>query len=102
MKTLELEKEVKTVQKIQLVEGEFTPFEALDVVVSLLEEKINFHKLQRLKLYEGNCDTPTSYTDGRIKELEKEKDIAKAFIASVRHNGNKLRINGVLEITTAV
>jgi len=37
----------KTTQKINLVDGNFTVSEASDVVLTLLNEKINFHKLQR-------------------------------------------------------
>ncbi|MEM9361594.1 MAG: hypothetical protein AAGA43_03115 [Bacteroidota bacterium] len=90
---------VKTEQKIQLVDGTFTPSEASDVIIALLEQKINFHKLQRLAWCEGNEDANTKYPDDRIQELEKEKTIAKDFINSVRWEGKKLRIDGVLNIT---
>ncbi len=86
-------------QKIQLVEGKFTPSEAADVVSSLIEEKINFHKLQRLSLSEGHQATNTEYPDGRIAELYNEKKIAKEFINNAREEGYKIKINGTLEIT---
>ncbi|WP_435623695.1 hypothetical protein [Flagellimonas sp.] len=90
---------IKTKQKIQLVDGSFSPSEASDVIIALLEEKINFHKLQRLSWCEGNKDANTKYPDDRIQELENEKQIAKNFINSVRFEGKRLRINGVLNIT---
>lgn len=90
---------VRTKQKIQLVDGTFTPSEASDVILALLDEKINFHKLQRLSWCEGSATADTEYPDGRIQELEKEKQIIKEFIASVRHEGKKLKISGVLNIT---
>lgn len=90
---------VKTEQKINLVDGTFTPAEAADVVMALLNEKINFHKLQRISWCEGSNDADTRYPDTRIAELEKEKNILKDFISQVRSEGKKLRINGVLEIT---
>nr|WP_299387145.1 hypothetical protein [Allomuricauda sp.] len=90
---------VKTDQKIQLVDGSFTPSEALDVITSLLDEKINFHKLQRISWCEGDRDANTKYPDGRIQELEQEKVIAKNFINSVRSEGKRLRIDGILKIT---
>ena len=34
--------------KVQLVKGEFTSSEAYDVILSLIDEKINFHKIQIL------------------------------------------------------
>lgn len=90
---------IKTKQKIQLVDGSFTPSEAYDVIIALLDEKINFHKLQRLSWCEGHRDANTKYPDGRIQELENEKRITKEFINSIRHEGKRLRIDGVLNIT---
>jgi uncharacterized protein with FMN-binding domain len=90
---------VRTKQKIQLVDGTFTPSETADVVIALLQEKINFHKLQRISWCEGNSDSDTHYPDERIAELEAEKNTIKEFVAQVRSEGKKLRINGVLEIT---
>lgn len=90
---------MKTKQNIHLVDGSFTPSEASDVIMSLIDQKINFHKLQRLALCEGFYGADTEYPDGRIGELEKEKEIAREFIKQVRNQGKKLKINGVLEIT---
>ncbi|GGG36850.1 hypothetical protein GCM10011414_02770 [Croceivirga lutea] len=91
--------ETRTTQKINLVEGEFSASEALDVVQSLLNEKINFHKLQRLSWSEGCSTADTAYPDSRIQELENEKKILKDFIAQIRQHGNKLRIHGTLNIS---
>ena len=59
--------------KLNLVDGVFTPSEASDVINGLIKEKINFHKLHRLSLCEGNIETDTQYDDSRVKELLKEK-----------------------------
>jgi len=90
---------IKTEQKIQLVDGTFTPTETADVILALLDEKINFHKLQRISWCEGTADADTKYPDQRIAELQKEKEITKEFVAQVRHKGKRLRINGLLEIS---
>jgi hypothetical protein len=90
---------VKTEQKINLVEGKFTPSEASHVVNSLIGEKINFHKLQRLILCEGNEDSDTTYENKRIQELQNEKQIAKDYIANARRDGYDVFINGTLDIT---
>ena len=90
-------KEVK--QKIQLVDGKFTPSEASDVIEALIREKINFHKIQRLKLWTGNDCCDTDSLDGRRGELILEKKIAKDFIAEARRGGHNLVINGTLEIS---
>jgi hypothetical protein len=101
METKEMIKTEKVTQKIQLVKGDFTPSEAAHVVVNLIDEKINFHKIQRLQIWEGNHNCKTGKLDGRINELEEERRIAKEFINNARGLGQKLRIDGVLEITIA-
>ncbi|MBR9844648.1 MAG: hypothetical protein GYB35_00385 [Algicola sp.] len=101
MKTKELTQIEKTTQKIQLVKGEFTPSEASHIVVNLIKEKINFHKIQRLQIWEGNHKCNTDAIDVRIKELEKEKEIAREFINNSRALGQNLKIDGVLKITVA-
>ncbi|NNM19465.1 MAG: hypothetical protein HKP24_12950 [Croceitalea sp.] len=94
-----METVVRTKQKINLVDGTFSPSEASDIILALLDEKINFHKLQRLSWSEGRADADTRFPDGRIKELENEKVIAKEFISTVRGQVKKLKIKGVLEIS---
>ena len=94
-----METTIATKQKIQLVDGTFSPSEANDVIQALLDEKINFHKLQRLSWCEGDNNANTKYPDDRIQELEKEKKIAKDFINSIRNEGKRLRIDGILKIT---
>lgn len=88
-----------TTQKIQLVDGVFTVSEASDVVISLLNEKINFHKLQRLSLSEGSITANTKYPDERITELEHEKSVAKEFFEEARAKGITIKIDGILNIS---
>jgi hypothetical protein len=101
METKQLVQDKTVSQKIQLVKGEFTPSEASHVVLSLIDEKINFHKIQRLQFREGNDECITDQLDCRIQELENEKEIAKSFIRSTRGLGQNLKINGILEISVA-
>jgi len=101
MEPKELTEIETTTQKIQLVKGEFTPSEASHIIMNLIDEKINFHKLQRLQMWEGNHKSKTDQLDGRIEELEKEKGIAKKFINSIRGLGLNLSINGVLDISVS-
>lgn len=89
----------KATQKIQLVKGEFTPSEASHIIMKLIDEKINFHKIQRLQIWEGNHKCETKDLDGRIEDLKKEKEITRAFINKTRGLGKNLNINGILEIS---
>jgi len=85
-------------RKIQLVDGIFTPTEASDVITALIDEKINFHKIQRLKICEGNHLSKTNLLDSRIGELEQEKLTARNIIDQARAKGKNVSINGILEI----
>ena len=89
----------EVIQKVQLVEGRFTPSEAADVISALISEKINFHKLQRLSILEGDETTNCAQTNSRIKELEDERMIAREFIKIAKMEGYNLKINGTLEIS---
>ena len=101
METKELTQIEKATQKIELVKGEFTPSEASDVIMKLIDVKINFHKIQRLQIWEGNHECKTNQLDGRIQELEREKEIARDFIDSKRGLGLNLIINGTLELSVS-
>jgi hypothetical protein len=89
----------EVLQKVQLVEGTFTPSQASDVISALIEEKINYHKIQRLRMCERNEQSDCSYPNSRIVELKEEKQKAKDFLAEARREGFNVRINGTLEIT---
>lgn len=89
----------KKKQKIQLVDGVFTVSEANDIVQNLINEKINFHKLQRLTLCEGFSKSNTEYPDNRITQLEYDKIVSKDFFKNKFGQNVTVKINGVLEIT---
>jgi hypothetical protein len=91
----------KVAQEINLIDGQFTPSEASDVMEALIREKINFHKVQRLQKLIGDCDSETGELNGRITELLEEKRKAKAFFAEARAAGRNIVINGTLEIAFA-
>lgn len=99
MKSKELTQMETDTQKIQLVKGNFTATEASEVIMNLINEKINFHKLQRLQMWEKDHEFNTDPLNARIKELKKEKEIAKEFIENLKSSGQKIKINGVLELS---
>ncbi|NAS30982.1 hypothetical protein GTQ40_08385 [Flavobacteriaceae bacterium R38] len=84
--------------KVKLVDGVFTPSEASDVINSLINEKINFHKLHRLSMYEGNVNSDTSYDDGRVTQLKKEKADFNLIYQEAKLAGKEVRIHGTLEV----
>ncbi|GAA4279950.1 hypothetical protein [Gaetbulibacter aestuarii] len=89
----------QTQENIQLVDGTFTGPEASNIITNLINEKINFHKIQRLQKWEDDHSVNTSDLDDRIHQLRKEKEKALNFINSQKDTKTRFKINGILEIT---
>ena len=88
-------------QEIQLVKGEFTPSQASDVIMALINQKINYHKIEGLQNWERNHKYDQEPLNNRINELEEEKRIAAAFISKMREQGKNLKIKGIIEMTAS-
>lgn len=88
----------KTTQKINLIDGSFKASEASDIISSVLKVKINFHKLNRLSITEGNDKDDCEFDSGRINELLNEQQIAKEFFAQARLEGKKIKMRSVIQI----
>lgn len=86
-------------QKVKLVDGTFTPVQASDIVSSLIEKKINFHKVENLQNWERNHNSDPQPIIDRINELEKAKKEVKAFIREMKNSGKSLKIEGELKIS---
>ena len=91
-------KEINLDQEIKLIDGCFTPSEAADIINSVLEVKINFHKLQRLSRTEGNANDICEYDNGRIIELIDAKHDAKDYFKDARLKGKKLQIESIITV----
>lgn len=85
--------------EVNLVDGKFTVSEAKDVISALIDQKINFHKVQRLSIWEGNEGEQAEFPNGRIVELARDKKKIKKFLSSLKQQGLNVRITGTLEIT---
>ncbi|WP_298237849.1 hypothetical protein [uncultured Algibacter sp.] len=91
-------KEINLDQEIKLIDGCFTASEAADVINSVLDIKINFHKLQRLSRTEGNASDVCEYDSERIIKLIDAKHDAKAYFKDARLKGKKLKIESIITI----
>lgn len=95
METLEV---TKKTQKIDLINGCYSASEASHIINSVLKVKINFHKLHRLSIREGNENDKCELDNGRINELINEQEIAKQFFSQARLEGKKLKMTGTIHI----
>jgi uncharacterized protein with FMN-binding domain len=89
---------LRTEQLINLIEGQFTASEAADIINDVLNVKINFHKIQRLSITEGNSDDVCEHDTSRIDELLNEQILAKDFFSQARLQGKKLKMRSTIHI----
>jgi hypothetical protein len=90
---------LKSTQKVQLVKGEFSPAQASKVLYALIDQKINFHKIESHQQWEKDHHADINPLKERIAELEKEKRKVNDFISNLTAEGKKLKINGIIEIS---
>ncbi len=82
---------------ITLVKGSFSPSEAADVLLTLINDKIKFHSIQILNLREGS-DKDISYSEERIKALKAAKIKITDMVVEARNKGLVLDINSSIDI----
>lgn len=86
-------------QYLKLVDGEFTAVQAIDIVSSLVKQKINYHKIENLQEWEKNHKTNPEPFIKRINELKEANESAKQFIIEMKKLGKNIRIKGNLSIS---
>lgn len=86
-------------ESLQLIDGEFTPAEAATVILNLIDEKINFHKIRKLQLWEKDHTANSDKLNARIKALEAEKARALAFFEKATANKSSLKVDGAIKLT---
>jgi hypothetical protein len=96
--TLSKTSETTTKQEVLLIDGLFNATDAADIIDAVLDVKINYHKLKRLSITEGNSEDICEYDNDRINELLNAKKTAREYFKNVRLNGGKLRVDSKISI----
>ena len=81
----------------RLICGVFSPDEAKEVLMTLIEDKISFHRRNNWRQRECFGETDTLGVK-RIDELRQTKEEVATLIAEVNAVGKRLRINCNIEI----
>ncbi|PWL40195.1 hypothetical protein DKG77_05060 [Flagellimonas aquimarina] len=88
------------VESFLLIEGNFAPADAAEVLLSLLNDKIKFHTVQLLNLKDTNkIDSLNS--ENRINYLKQAKGRMTEIILDAQSQGEQLKIHSTIEITKA-
>lgn len=82
---------------LNLISGNYTPAEAREVLLKLVDIKISFHKIKNLKS-QVNCEKPDAVSQARIKELmEVRAQIVSLIEEAVKGNHN-VEVESILNV----
>lgn len=84
-------------QNFKLIDGVFSPTEAKKLIISLINNKINYHNLEDFSNHVRFNDN-LSHSQKRILELQETKDEISNLIAFAEKQGFQLKINSTIEI----
>lgn len=82
-------------ENIQFIKGHFSPAEAADVLLSLINEKIKYHQVRSLNLR----DDPLHHqmdSEERITTLKSVKNTIEKLVLKAHKNGMVLSVNGTI------
>lgn len=80
-----------------LVKGDFTPEEARDAILALIEDKIRYHR-QRNFTMEERFGLVSEHSQARIQQLQLSLEEVEAIIAYAEENGKTLRVGAEIKI----
>lgn len=91
---------MKKKQEFKLIEGEFTPQDAKEVLTNLYTSKLNFHLMKNFSSTErfGKSDETSNK---KIPELKKSMAIISAIIEEATSKKKKLIVNATVNIEFA-
>ncbi len=85
-------------QIIQIVNGNFSPFEASDMLHELITSRINYQNIQMLRMWEGNHHFDSNEWDKKTEAMVKEKTEVIALLEKAKREGLKVEIIGNIEV----
>lgn len=92
---------MKKKEVFNLIEGEFTPQEAMEVLTNLYNSKINFHKLKDFSSTE-RFGRPDETASKRIPALKKSLSQISAVVQAAAKEKKNLIIGATINIESAI
>ena len=81
--------------KLQLINGHFSPQDALDILTKMTQVKVNYHEHQ---ISTSDHEEDVKSREKRIKALQQNLQEARQFIAGNGQNGVRLQADIVLTV----
>lgn len=82
---------------ISLILGEYTPMEAKEILLKMLDSKINLHNLQSLSAY-VRFGKPNIESELRIKELKEARNKINALALKAAEDNSSVVIESTIDI----
>lgn len=98
MKTIETSQSTATKKdRYELINGEFSPEDSLEILSHLLQEKINYHNKRSFsRVIQHGLEDKASLV--RIGELKQTREEVKALVAKAKEQGKILSIRSTITI----
>ncbi|MBK8366779.1 MAG: hypothetical protein IPL10_04995 [Bacteroidetes bacterium] len=91
------------VQNYKLVEGQFSPSDATNILFALFNSKINFHQLESFRIQERNFKNRDNIKhEERVEELKDAYKVLKALINDASDENMDLEIHGTIILKPVV
>lgn len=82
----------------KLIQGNFSPNEAREILLNMVDSKINFHKIKSLSsLVRSN--QPNKESEQRIKELKEAREQILGLISTAKEQDSTLRIDSTINVS---
>ncbi|MGK7392502.1 MAG: hypothetical protein ACNS60_19260 [Candidatus Cyclobacteriaceae bacterium M2_1C_046] len=85
-------------QTTKLITGHFSPSEAKEILLTMVDTKINFHKIKSLSSM-IRCNEPDVESEIRIQALKESK---KQILEAIQHaadNNYNLKVESTIDLT---
>lgn len=82
---------------LNLISGTYTPAEAKEVLLKLVDIKISFHKIKNLKS-QINYEMPNSDSETRLKELQEIRAHIVSLIQEAIASGSNVEVESILNV----
>ncbi len=89
---------MKLKEPIKLIEGKFSPEDAKEVLLELINHKINFHSLKNFSS-EERFGKSIEGSKKRIEYLKKAKEKVVEIIDKAKHDNCNLRLESCINIS---
>jgi hypothetical protein len=84
--------------QFELIQGEFTPDDAQDIVINLIQKKINFHSTRNFGNFIRFGSADEEWSLKRIADLKQSEEEIRKLINQAKKEGKNLKIQSNISI----